>query len=91
MDMVVEKLGYCPDNSGSKECLAWDTLERQALLQVENEWAREGTQDAETGLENIPVGLVMIAGLLEASHLADWLKIIFNLIFEENKGINGIL
>jgi hypothetical protein len=43
MDMVAEKLGYVPDNSGSKQCLALDTLERQALLQVANEWAREGT------------------------------------------------
>jgi hypothetical protein len=43
MNMVAEKLGYFLDNSGSKECLAWDTLERQALLQVENEWAKEET------------------------------------------------
>ena len=78
MDMVAEKLGYFPDNSGSKQCLALDTLERQAQLQVANEWAREGTQDAETGLENIPVGLVMVVDPLEASHLADWSKIIFN-------------
>ena len=73
MNMVAEKLGYFLDNSGSKECLAWDTLERQALFQVENEWAKEGTQDVETGLENTPVGLVMVVDLLEATHLADQL------------------
>lgn len=57
------------DSSDSKACLAWDMVERLVLHQVVNEWAREGTYDVETGLENILGDPEVLGDPWEASHL----------------------
>lgn len=69
-------------NSDSKACLAWDMVD-SLVMHPENVQAREGTSDAETGLENILGGLTMVGAPREAFHLDRWTKQIISDKYQE--------
>lgn len=69
MDKVAERMGYHPDNSGSKASLAWDILEKVAYHLVENGQAKEETWGADTELGNILDGSESVDPL-EPSYLS---------------------
>ena len=61
-------MGQFQGNSDSRACLAWDMAD-SLVMHPENEQAREGTSDVETGLENILDDLTIVGAPRKVFHL----------------------